>query len=545
MLTRDIRTVHYQFWITFALFIAGLVLAREVAGSIVAGDFGFLETIVVGAVACIAAISILRNWRLGFCFFNVWLLFEDFVRKYMGNGTALFFGKDALAALIYICLLSALARHKEERFRPPFLLWFPLSLFVWLGALQIFNPSSPSILYGLLGFKLDFFYVPMMFVGYALIRNREDLQKFLVGNAALAIAIAAVGMIQAVIGNSFFNPGSLPPELIDAANFEKVAPISGQVLTLPNSIFVSPGRFAYYLMLAATLNIGTVGYLLLSSKGQRKIVFVSIGAIAAATLFSGSRTAVIFVALTAIVVSAGLLWGASGEAGMLRKIFKIVGWSAAIVVFGLSLAATIYPEAVGSRVAFYVETLSPFSSASALHFRGVAYPLQNLQTAFDDPHWLLGNGIGTASLGLQYVAKLLHSSYRGIWTESGWGQLILEMGIIAPVLWVFWSACLLYSSWNVARRFRRTPFFPIAFAIMWFLFMLLIPLTFGGTSAYQNYVNNAFLWLLVGILFKLPLIAATPEESARAAPIGRRIRGWTLGRLSRRAPQPFSSQPSS
>jgi hypothetical protein len=41
------------------------------------------------------------------------------------------------------------------------------------------------------------------------------------------------------------------------------------------------------------------------------------------------------------------------------------------------------------------------------------------------------------------VAKLLHSSYRGIWTESGWGELILEMGILAPVLWIFWSGCLL------------------------------------------------------------------------------------------------------
>ena len=41
----------------------------------------------------------LADWRTGFYLFIVWLLFEDFVRKYMGNSTALFFGKDFLAAV--------------------------------------------------------------------------------------------------------------------------------------------------------------------------------------------------------------------------------------------------------------------------------------------------------------------------------------------------------------------------------------------------------------------------------------------------------------
>jgi hypothetical protein len=461
----------------------------------------------------------------------------------MGNGTALFFGKDILAVIIYLCLLFAIGRRTEKRFRPPFLLWFPVSLFIWLGALQIFNPASPSLLYGLLGFKLDFFYVPMMFVGYALIRNREDLRKFLLGNAVLAIVISVVGIVQAVVGNRFFNPGDLPPELLDTANLEKVAPISGQVLSLPNSVFVSPGRFALYLALASTLSIGTAGCLFLSGKGQRKVVFASIGSIAAATLFSGSRTAVIFVAMTAVALAMGLLWGASWRSRMVHKVLKAVAWSSAIVVLGLSLAILLYPAEVGSLLAFYAETLSPFSTASALQYRGVSYPLENLRTAFDDPHWLLGNGIGTASLGLQYVARLLHSSFHGVWTESGWGELILEMGILAPILWVFWSTALLYCCWKITRRLRQTSFFPTAFAITWFAFMLLVPLTFGGTSAYQNYIDNAFLWLLVGVLFRLPEIAATPEERALAAPIRRRILGLRPWRMPARIPRPVPQQP--
>jgi hypothetical protein len=363
----------------------------------------------------------------------------------------------------------------------------------------------------------------MMFVGYALLRNAGDLRKFLVGNAVLALAICGVAIAQAVLGNSFLNPSNVAPELADSVNLEKVAPISGLIFSLPTSVFVSPGRLAMYLTLAATLCIGTAGYLLLSAKGHRTIVFAAVGAIATATLFSGSRTSVIFVVFTAIVLTLGLLWGAPWRSRRVHRILTAIVCSIAIIVIGLSLAVLVYPAQVGSRVAFYAETLNPFSTAYAAKYRGVTYPLENLSTAFDDENWLFGNGIGTASLGLQYVARLLNSSYHGKWTESGWGELILEMGIMAPVLWIIWSGTLLYCSWGITRRLRQTAFFPIAFSIVWFEFLLLWPMTFGGTSGFQNYVNNVFLWLLVGMLFRLPRIAATPEVVP--AQIPRRQRG--------------------
>ena len=34
-------------------------------------------------------VAILKDWRRGFVFFIAWLLFEDFARKYLGNGTVL------------------------------------------------------------------------------------------------------------------------------------------------------------------------------------------------------------------------------------------------------------------------------------------------------------------------------------------------------------------------------------------------------------------------------------------------------------------------
>src|SRR5208282_892404 len=156
----------------------------QVGGKIVAEDERSLIFGVVIFAGCVVAVMTLRNWRIGFYLFLVWMLFEDLIRKYMGNGLALFFGKDLIVALVYISLFAALRKGREKRFRPPFLLF--LSFFFLLGVLHVFNPNSPHILYGLLGFKVYFFYIPLMYVGYALIRSDEDLRKLLVVSAVLA-----------------------------------------------------------------------------------------------------------------------------------------------------------------------------------------------------------------------------------------------------------------------------------------------------------------------------------------------------------------------
>ena len=148
-----------QALVSIGLFILGLWLAWELGEKIAEEDVRSLEFAVMGMVACAVVVAILRNWRSGFYLFLVWMLFEDLPRKYLGNGTLLFFGKDVLVAFVYVALLVEIRRGREKSFRPPFLLF--LSLFIWLGVVQVFNQNSPSILYGLLGFKLDFYYVPL------------------------------------------------------------------------------------------------------------------------------------------------------------------------------------------------------------------------------------------------------------------------------------------------------------------------------------------------------------------------------------------------
>jgi uncharacterized membrane protein YhaH (DUF805 family) len=65
----------------------------------------------------------------------------------------------------------------------------------------------------------------------------------------------------------------------------------------------------------------------------------------------------------------------------------------------------------------------------------------------------------------------------------------------------------------VVRRLRDTRFFAPALAICWYAFLLLFVFTYGSLTAYQNYLSNIYLWLLVGILSRLPsLLANLPAQ---------------------------------
>ena len=217
--------------------------------------------------------------------------------------------------------------------------------------------------------------------------------------------------------------------------------------------------------------------------------------------------------INALIVLASFLWGAPWRQGEVRKVLKTI--QRTMIVAGLALLAmiTLFPEQIGSRFADYSETLSPNSPASELVYRARDYPFQNFLLSFQYEHWATGYGIGTSSLGTQYVMRILHAPPMGVLVESGYGQIILELGIVGFILWLVLCASIILSAWEIVKKLRQTPWFPIAFSIFWYSFLLLIPMSYIGFVAYQDYVMNAYLWLMLGILYRLPELA---QEAALA-----------------------------
>jgi hypothetical protein len=483
--------------------------AYKAANYVIADDMTGLAYVALLAIGSAFVVAMLNNWRNGLYFFLTWLLFEDFARKFLGNNMAIYFAKDFLVLVVYLSFFVAYRRREVTTFRPPFLV--PVLLLVWFGFMQIFNPASTFVVYGFLGFKLFFYYIPLMFIGYALINSEVDLRRFFFVNLSLGMIIISLGIAQAILGHTFLNPANPAEEIRDLSTLYRVAPISGAIMYRPTSVFVSTGRFGNFLLVTWLLVFGFGGYLLLRHKRGRPFAFISLSLTAAALALCSSRGVVLWSSGTAIIGSLAYLWGAPWRQREVMRVLRTVQRAATGIVLALVLLFFIFPESLLSRVAFYKETLLPGSTASELQTRTWDYPVANFLLAFNYERWPYGYGIGTTSLGTQYVASIFHVRPPVVGVESGFGTLVVEMGIGGLILWFVMSFAILLAAWRVVKKLKGSPWFPIAFMIFWYAGLLLVPMTFTGMATYEDFVMNAYLWLLLGVLFRLPTLALSAQ----------------------------------
>jgi hypothetical protein len=502
--------------VALGFFLFVVVAGYQASQFILSGNTLGLFLTAVFFIFVAVVVVMLNDWRRGLYFFLIWLLFEDFARKFLGNNMAVYFGKDILVAVVYVSLFAAYRRKEVRTFRPPFLI--PLLLLVWFGVMQVFNPASSSMIYGVLGLKLYFYYIPLMFVGYALFETESDLRRFFFVILLAGLVIISLGIVQSILGHTFLNPERPGEDIRELSQLYRVAPLSGVIAYRPTSVFVSAGRFANFLILMWLLAFGFSGYLLFRHRSGRNLAFLSLSATFAGVALSVSRGVLLWVALSAIVGTVAFLWGSPWRHNAITRILRTLQRAAIGACLALAILMATYPEALLSRIAIYQETLSPNSTANEFVYRARDYPVQNFLLAFNYERWPYGFGIGTSSLGVQYVSRIMNVPPMGIGVENGYGVLVIEMGIVGLALWIIMSSAIVFSAWKVVRKLKGSPWFPLGFMIFWYAFLLLFPLTFNGIAPYQDFVLNAFLWLLIGILFRLPTVVLTPELAASSSP---------------------------
>jgi hypothetical protein len=508
--------------LTIGSYVVGAFAAYEAAQYVLRDDFTGLAYVGMVVVGGAIVVGILNNWRNGVYFFLSWLLFEDFARKFLGNNMAIYFAKDFLALVVYISFVTALRRKKVTSFRPPFLV--PVLIFVWFGLMQVFNPSSTSIWYGLMGFKIFFYYVPMVFIGYALINSEAQLRRFFTVNMVLALIIISLGIAQSILGPSFLNPATPAEDLRLLSTLYRVTD-SGASAYRPTSVFVSAGRYANFIAVAWLLVLGFSGYLLLRQKRGRVLAFLTIAVTAAGAFLTASRGSFLWAIISALATSVAFLWGAPWREGEAVRVLRSVQRVALGIGLGIVLLFFVYPDALLPRLTIYQEALLPNSPTSELAHRGWVYPVQNFLVAFDYDRWPYGYGIGTTALGGQYVARFFNAKPPVVGVESGFGTLVIEMGIGGLVLWITMGFAILFHAWKVVKKLKGSPWFPLAFVIFWYAFFLLFPATYGGIQPYEDFLLNAYFWLLLGVLFRLPTIALSAKFAANA-PTSQPRRSW-------------------
>lgn len=126
-------------------------------------------------------------------------------------------------------------------------------------------------------------------------------------------------------------------------------------------------------------------------------------------------------------------------------------------------------------------------------------------------------GMGTSSLGAQYVTRIFHVPYSAFYVESGYGTLVVELGIVGLLLWLIMAFAIVSSAWKVVRKLKGTVWFPIGFVIFWYTGLVLFPYTFAGLASYEDFILNSLPWLSLGILLRLPSLAANVQANSPAS----------------------------
>jgi hypothetical protein len=504
-----------KFLSAIVILVSGLIGAYQASEYILANDWSGLTYVVIAVAGVIFALRILRDWRQGLYIFFAWLFIEDFVRKYLGNNMIIYFAKDFLVILIYISFYSERRNlRQKEVFRPPFIL--PLLVFIWFAIAQMFNPGAGSLFYGPLGLKLYFLYVPLMHIGYALVDSELELRKFFMFNALLIFVVAILGIAQSIIGPSFLNPATIQEDIREMSTLYRESPLTNQIAFRPSSVFVSLGRFQNFVVASWIILVGFGGYLILRTRKGRIATFVTIGILAGAALMSTSRGVMMWCGGSSLVIAAAFLWGAPWRQKEASRVVRSIQRIVLLGGLAMIILSMVFPEQVGSRLAIYSETLSPYSTASELAYRTRDYPLRNFLAALNTPRWIYGYGTGTASLGTQYVARILHAPRTGISVENGYGQLVIELGIFGLILWIILGASISISAWRIVKQLRGSPWFPVAFVIFWFAFLIFFPMGYNSLTFYQDFLVNAYFWILIGILYRLPSLALSAQFDVQA-----------------------------
>jgi hypothetical protein len=491
-------------------FLLAMLLSVAVLSVWIINDnISYLLFAAVGCAGFALLIIITKDWHYGlYCFF-IWIVFEDLIRKFTGNSTAMFFAKDVILGLTYLSMLIAHRERRLSTFKPPFIVL--LGIFFAFCFLQAFNLNLPSMLYGLLGLKIYFFYVPLMFAGYALLRSEEDLHKFLMLNMWIALVVAGLGIAQSILGFTFLNPTDLAPELKILGQEVRKSPITHLQVERVTSVYVSDGRFGEALLLFYILAWGTVGYLLFRTKRGRKLAFPTMGVVAVGAIVNGVRHSLIAIIATTVHMVLALIWAAPRRKKPTNRIRKAIRRVDEITAAIVALMTFLYPEVVRARWAFFSESLTPGTSVSEVGVRGWEYPVAELEKVFYTPYWQFGRGIGQYSLGRQYVDMITGMRPPPGGSENGYGALVLELGVMGPILWLLWVGSLLFYGWRVVRSLKGTPLFPIGFAFFWYSLYILVLGFFYSSSVYQNYFASAYLWLTVGMLYRLPGLLTSPK----------------------------------
>lgn len=393
-------------------------------------------------------------------------------------------GRDVLViAIAGGAVLRSITSHKPMALPPlgGLVIAFAAVVFV-----ELFNPNAPSIIQGLAGVRTHLEFVPLFFLGYAVIRSQLQVRTLVL----ILVICAAVGGVVSLIQSTLtpeqlagWGPGyreRITGTGIFGGAGRAAVDSSGNTSVRPFGLGSDVGAGAFIAALALPGLIAL--FMNASARGRVASMPLAIG-IALAVVTSGSRGATILAVVS--VVAFGVIATVS-KTGLRAIVGVAVG---AVIVVGV--AKQVGPENPAKSRASSVapgRVLTTFSDerlSSVKLFGGYAvrYPL--------------GVGVGSAGPATR-LAVTGQRPGSGFNSETLWNFLVIETGLAGLAIIV---VLLLRLSWLAVTRIRHRedPAMRLYLAALAAPLFSLVVAGFGGPATIQV-PFGPFLWLVSGVL---------------------------------------------
>lgn len=473
--------------------------------------------IILGAPLLLAAwFAIFTRWRRGIEFLVLYMPFAGAISLWMAPNPAPLLFKDFLFVIPLYLTFALVSTSDISRARIPPAVVALIAVFAAIVLLQVFNPNIAKPIIGAIGAKVWLFYMPMIFIGGAMVRGVDDVVRLLRLIVAVAVVPATVGLVQFSLANIVGYETAI--ELFYGAAAEAATQGYSQ-FDYGAALYRIPSTFTFVAQYGGfCLAMIPAAYALSRldpSRWWRSFARAVLGLIVVAGLLSGSRGNIVFIPLLLVLI----YMADARMSGLLAVVFLLptfvlaVFWTAGydlLAIFGIS------------------ETLMT-GYGSGVVLPSIVESVQKFPMG-------IGTGMNT---GPARHAFSLAEQDRFVGYESFYAKAVVELGIPGLLILVALFGTLAYYGLRAHARVRDRRLKSCSAALLAFLVIMMIH-SLKGWQVDLDPVN-VYFWLYAGILLKLPRIVPEPahETATPDSTIAARLRrgGGSIRWSSRARPR--------
>lgn len=329
-------------------------------------------------------------------------------------------------------------------------------------------------------------YMPMYFIGYHLIKSKEELFSFFKLIVFAGLPSMLFGIIQAVLiytGYSDWAYAIYGDMAISVTQSFFAATLeTGQSLSRVPSTFTFAAQFGFFL--DAMFPIIFILWLKESGASKQSGRYLAIlGILILAALLSGARAA--FILFPVFILIATIM------TGTLQTIWK----PALGVAVGLGAVGTL----LGTRIDSLYSIIGDMAG-------DYLFVTQTNEFARALDATTFGLGTGTSTGPARYV--MVDATTFG--SENLYGKVFYELGVIGLIVLVLLFLRLIWDNYQIRRRLQDPDLFQVAGIFFAFFIVLIVYFWKGSILDYDPL--NVYFWLYAGIMMKLVVLDSSSKN---------------------------------